>query len=98
LGQLQQVYFGIEPKETLGMVKQLDNKPLTLEDIQKLVEELEPKTIYVNKKTFDLMLEKIDFKPTNVVVNNFIPDNQAIVMTETQKENMNKGFFPHKVW
>jgi hypothetical protein len=77
----------------------LDSKPLTLEAIQKLVEELEPKTIYMNKKTFDLILEKIDFKPSNAVVNNFIPDNQAIVMTETQKENMNKGFFLIKnVW
>jgi hypothetical protein len=79
-------------------MKQLDNKPLTFEDVKKLVEELEQKTVYINKKTFDLVLENIYFKPSNVVVNNFIPDNQAIVLNETQKENMNKGFFPHKVW
>jgi hypothetical protein len=79
-------------------VKYLNSKPLTLEDIQKLVDETLPKTIYLNKKTYDLVLEKIDFIPSNMEINNYLPDNQAIVLNETQKRNMNKGLFPIKVW
>jgi hypothetical protein len=63
------------------------------------VNHIEPKTVYMNQKTLDSVLEKLDFKPSNIVVNNFLPDNQAIVLNETQKENMNKGFFPiRNVW
>lgn len=71
---------------------------VTLDDIYKTLEELEPKTVYMNQKTYSKLLEMIDFKPTNVVVvNNFLENNQALVLTETQKENMNKMFFRPKV-
>lgn len=71
---------------------------LTLEDILKAVETFEPKTIYMNQKTYDSVLELIDFVPENVVVTNLLIDNQALILSKRQIENMNKGFGTLKPW
>jgi hypothetical protein len=74
----------------------MNNEPITLEQIKELVEKLEPKTVFLNQKTYDLVIEKIDFEPSNVVINNFLPDNQAMIMNNKQMEEMKKGFFKPK--
>jgi hypothetical protein len=76
----------------------LNNEPITLEKLQKLVEQLKPKTVFLNQKTYDSVVQQIDFKPSNVTINNFIPDNQAIVMNNKQMEDMQKGFFKPKMF
>jgi SpoU rRNA methylase family enzyme len=71
----------------------LNNEPITVDKLKELVELLEPKTVFLNQKTFDSLIQQIDFEPTNIVVNNFIPDNQAIIMNRKQLEEMKKGYF-----
>lgn len=71
----------------------MSNKSFTLEELKKTAELLEHKIIYMNKKTYEEVLLQLDFKPTNVEVNNFLPDNHAIILNENQLNNMKKGFF-----
>ncbi|MGD6876876.1 hypothetical protein [Bacillus infantis] len=66
----------------------------TLEQIKDLVDRIEPGQVYVNQNTYDAVLEKLNFKPSDIVVNNFLPDNMVITLNETLKENMNTGLFP----
>jgi hypothetical protein len=72
----------------------INNESLTFEQVQKLVDLIEPKTVYMNQKTYDGVLERIDFEPTNIIINNYLADNQAIVLNQEQKEKMNKGYSP----
>lgn len=71
---------------------------LVIEDIIKAVETFEPKTIYMNQRTYDSVLELLDFVPENIVVSNLFIDNQALVLSKRQIENMNKGFGTLKPW
>lgn len=50
----------------------------------------EDKTIFINKKTYEIIIEKLGFKPSNLEVNNYLPDNQAILFNEKQLEEMLK--------
>lgn len=38
------------------------------------------KEVQANQKTYDLILEKLGFCPTNLKVNNHIPEGQAIIL------------------
>jgi hypothetical protein len=69
----------------------LNNEPITIEKLKELAESLERRVVFLNQKTHDLVLQQLDFKPTNLVVNNFIPDYQAIIMNGKQLKEMEKG-------
>lgn len=62
----------------------ISNKSLTWDDIKKAVSTTKrsQKRIYMNQKAYDLLLKSIDFNPCNVVVNNYLPDDQAIVVQD----------------
>jgi hypothetical protein len=77
----------------------MNNEPLTPKHLQDLIDLVEPKTVYMNQKTYDAILEHIDFEPTNIIINNYLADNQALVLNQEQKEKMNKGYSPfNNVW
>jgi hypothetical protein len=76
----------------------LNNEPITLEKLKELAERIRPKTVFLNQKTYDSVMKIIDFEPTNLVINNYIPDNQAIVMNGKQLIEMEKGYFIHKLF
>jgi hypothetical protein len=68
---------------------------MDLKHIKELMGYVELKTIYMNQKTLDSVLEKIDFTPHNITVNNFLPDNQAILMNNEQQEQAHFTHFTH---
>lgn len=76
----------------------MSDNPTTLEDIIKAVEAFEPKTIFMNQKTYHELKMEIDFEPENVAVTNLLSDYQALVLSKRQMENMNKGFGVFKPW
>jgi hypothetical protein len=53
--------------------------------------------IFVNKKTYDSIMLEIDFEPSNIVIHNFLPVNQAIIMNEKQLKEM-KEYKPVMIW
>jgi hypothetical protein len=46
------------------------------------------KPIYMNQKTYDSVIKEIEFIPTNIHINNLIPDNQAISIDYEQWEKL----------
>lgn len=64
----------------------MNNKPFTLKEINDALGNIEPKIVHVNQKTYDAMLPLLDFEPINVVINNYLPNNQAMVLPDTRKD------------
>lgn len=38
------------------------------------------KNVYVNRKTYDLVVKKLGLIPSNLFINPYLPDNQALLM------------------
>lgn len=62
------------------------NSPITLQDINDMLGKLEPKLVHMNQRTYDIVLQKIDFEPINIVINNHLPDNQAVILPERARD------------
>lgn len=43
----------------------------------------EYKPVFVNQETYDKVVEKLGYVPENLTVNNFLPDNQAVILNDT---------------
>jgi hypothetical protein len=57
------------------------NKPFTHKMIQEAMDKINPnKMVHVNQQTYTEMVEKLGFEPVNLIVNNFIPNNKAIII------------------
>jgi hypothetical protein len=46
----------------------------------------EDKTVYVNKKTYEEVVEKLDYVPSNLKINDCISDNRAVVIPVKEPE------------
>lgn len=68
----------------------MNNDPLTLEKLQELIELVTPKTVHMNIKTYEAILPHLEFEPTNIEINHYIPDNQAIIINEAKMQRMLK--------
>lgn len=58
----------------------MNNNVITLEGVRKLLSLLQPKEVHINQKTFDAIKPHLEFEPDNLIINNYIPDDQAIVI------------------
>ena len=42
--------------------------------------ESQSKRLYVNQKTYDIVISRLDFKPENLYINNNVPDYKGVVI------------------
>lgn len=66
------------------------NIPFTAEELKETMEKLEPKIVHVNRNTYDSILQHLNFEPINLMINNYLANNQALVFNKNQFEEMAK--------
>ena len=73
------------------------NKALTLDELNIAMDILKPtKVVYLNQSTYKQVVELLGYKPINLIVNEFIPSNQAIMIDIEETENCKKNLFTPK--
>jgi hypothetical protein len=50
------------------------------------------KTVYVNENTFEKIVKQLGYKPDNLIVNKFLPEDKAII-SDDYEELKNRYFY-----
>lgn len=68
------------------------NKKFTFDELKEAMNKLKPKKeVHVNQESYGVIVEKIGYAPQSIVINNFIPPNQAIIIDNEQVDMMREG-------
>lgn len=63
----------------------MDINEFTIAKLKEAINKNKPKTVHVNKQTYDEIINQLNFKPKFLIINDFIPNNQAIIIDEEMK-------------